>query len=953
MRSIKVVLSISAFFAPLLLGSSIVSAQTFGAASIHGRVIDESGAPVPGATVIGRSPALQLPQVMTVSDGGGEYELKSLRPGTYSLRFELSGFQTVVRDAIELSAGFDAKIDVTLTVGTLSETLTVSGASPIIDVTSTAMSSTLSREELDVIPTSKSLAEAIAMAPGVRYSGAIDVGGNRTAAFGDGGTNFGSVQQSPFLEGINLRLFEGGSEAYLDQRSLQEIQVKAVGNDAEVGPPGIAWNGVVKSGGNEFHGFASAEGQSATFQSGNVDAALRAQGVNPAGNGIKGYGDLSGSFGGRLIRDKLWFYTAERWIRRESNIIGFSASPGPDGKYGTADDVPGAGKIDNTGQTFKLSYQASKNYRAIGFYQRSLKHEFTRNGGPFFPLESTWDYWYNPHPYKLEFEGTPSAHLLFNALWGRSPYFAQWRPQANLPGTPVTQDIATLIQTGSALTAYNPNINSLFTSSASYFPQKSLGGRHEIKVGFQWQHQLYGAGNPDMSNGNYILIFDNGAPFEVATMNRPVDATAQMNNSAGFVRDTWRVGRLTANLGLRYERYRAYTDDSTKVQGTFGNAGFFPGFEVLSWQSFAPRLGAAWDVTGTGNSVLKAQWGRFNHESSASFALGYAADVLNTTTYRWHDLNGNKQYDPGEVNLDPNGPDFVSIASASGATTALPNPVVNKALTQPFTDESSVAWEQVLQQNLSLRTLFVYKTVSGLYDQVNALRPLSAWTNAIPRIDPGPDGVQGTADDGGTVTIYDFTPNYRGSSFVGTEYVNRDAGHQDVYKGFEVTLTKRSSGRWSAQGSFQVFKNHRWIKGVPSSPNDLYFPLDETLDWSGKALGSYHAPADIQISALLNVLAGTPTSRTYTFRGIPDAGTVTIPLEPFGASRTPAQKVVNLRLARPFRMANNTLTVSAQIYNLLNDNAATTVSYQSGPTFGAISVITPPRIARFGVEFLF
>jgi outer membrane receptor protein involved in Fe transport len=942
-----------ALLVPFLLAGSTAVAQTFGSASIHGRVVDESGAAVPGVTATGRSPALQLPEVAVVTSGTGEYTFKSLPPGTYVLRFELAGFQTVVREGILLSAGFDARVDVTLKLGTVEETVTVSGASPVVDLTSTSVSSTINREILDVIPTSKSLAEAIAMAPGVRYSGAIDVGGNRTASFGDGGTNFGSTQQSPFLEGINVRLFEGGSEAYLDQRSLQEIQVKAVGNDAEVGPPGLAWNGVVKSGGNQFHGLGSAEKQWPGLQSNNVDAALSTQGVDSAGNGIVAYTDLSASLGGPIVADKLWFFTAERWIRREANVIGFASGPGPDGKYGDADDVPGTGLIDNTGQTVKGSYQLSKKNRVIGFYQRSLKHEFRRNAGPFFPQEATWDYWYDPHPYKIELETTPSDRMLFNVLWGRSPYFAQWRPQPNLPGTPVTQDIATHIQTGSALTAYDPNINSLLTASLTYFPERPMGGRHEFKFGFQWQHQLYGAGNPNMSNGNYILIFDNGAPFEVATMNRPVDATAEMNNPAGYVRDTWRLGRMTANLGLRYEEYRAYTNDSTKVQGDFGNSGFFPGTEVAMWKNFAPRLGVAWDVWGTGKSVLKAQWGRFNNESSASFALGFSRAVLNTTTYRWHDSNHNNMWDPGEVDLDPNGPDFVSIASASGATTALPNPVVNPNLTSPYTIETSLAWEQELRPDIAVRGLAIYKTINGLYDQVNALRPYSGWTTAIPRTDPGPDGIQGTPDDGGVVTVYDFTSAYRGSAFVGTEYINRDAAHSDSYKGFEATLTKRPSGRWGGQASFQIIKNHRWIKGVPSSPNDLYFPLDETIDWSGKLLGSYRAPGDVEASVLFNILAGTPNYRTYIFRSIPNAGTVTLPLEPFGSERAPAQRVLNLRVARPFRLSTRRLTLTAQVYNLFNTNSATTVSYESGPTFGRVSVIVPPRIARLGVEFAF
>ena len=178
-----------------------------------------------------------------------------------------------------LSAGFEARVDIELKLSTVQESITVSGQSPVIDVTTTTVSSNLSHDVLDTIPTSRSLGEAIALAPGVRYSGAIDVGGNRTGQFASGGSNFGSDQQSPFLEGINTRLFEGGSMAYLDQRALDEIQVTAVGSSAEFATPGVAWTGVVKSGGNDFHGLLSYDGQYPALQATNVDDALIAQGL--------------------------------------------------------------------------------------------------------------------------------------------------------------------------------------------------------------------------------------------------------------------------------------------------------------------------------------------------------------------------------------------------------------------------------------------------------------------------------------------------------------------------------------------------------------------------------------------------------------------------------------------------------------------------------------------------
>ena len=952
--------------AALLLAAcaSSAGAQTFGAATIHGRVTDDTGAALPGVAVTGRSPALQLPTVTTVTDGDGAYQLKSLPPGTYEVRYELTGFQTLLRQEITLNAGFDAKIDVSLKIGAMAESVTVTGQSPVIDVTSTKVSTNLTREVLDVIPTSKSLAESIAMAPGVRYSGAIDVGGNRTATFGDGGTNFGSTQQSPFLEGVNVRLFEGGSQAYMDQRSLEEIQVNAVGNDAEVGPPGIAWNGIVRSGGNAFHGLGSAEAQRPELQSNNIDANLRAKGIDPAGNGIKYYWDFSGSFGGHLIKDRLWFFVAERNIRRVANVIGFAAAPGPDNKYGTADDVLGNGKIDNTDQTLKMSYQLGSHYRVIGFIQRSLKHEFTRNAGPLFPLESTWDYFYPPKPHKVEFEATFGKSLLFNALYGRSFYKALWRPQSEDPNRPITQDIATGIQTGSAISAYNPNSNPIVTTSLSYFPQGDFLGKHALKVGFQEQIQHYGAGNPNRANGNFILVFDTGKPYQFITEDRPVDAGATLRNPAVYLKDTWQIGRVTANLGVRWEQYHGSTDDSTKVQGTFGSAYKYTGIDVVTWNTVAPRLGVAWDVLGSGKTVVKGQWGRFNHESSASYALGFATDTLNVVTYKWHDNNSDNLYQPGEVNLDLNGVDFVSVLRRAGATTAAANQLVNPDLKQPHTTEASLALEQQLAAGLSFRGLLVYKRVNSLFSAVNVLRPYGAWDIPVTRNDPGADGVYGTSDDGGPVQLFDFQPAFRGNAFVGNKNTNRDSAHDDSYKGYEMTLTKRSDRLWSLTGSFQMVKNHVWTAAgaLPSGPNDLFFPLDETWDWSGKALGSYNAPFGIQASALLNFLRGTPQQRTYQFRttdpqgGKPltQVGNVTTALEPLGASRNEPQRILNLRAARPFKLnGNQNLLLSFQVFNALNANTPTTVRYVSGPTFGQISVIAPPRVARIGIEYKF
>lgn len=956
-RSVAILIGVAVLSAQ----PSLAGAQAIGTGAIRGYVQDESGAAVPGVTVTVSSAALQLRERSVVSETDGQYQHRSLPLGAYVVRFELPGFQTVVREGVQLSAGFEARIDATLKLSTVQETLTVSAASPIIDVKSTMISSNLTRELLDAIPTSKSLGEAIAMAPGVRYSGAIDVGGNRTGQFASGGSNFGSSQQSPFLEGINTRLFEGGSMAYLDQRALDEIQVTAVGTSSEFATPGVAWTGIVKAGGNDFHGLFSYDGQAHALQSSNVDAALIRQGISPTGNSIDYYWDFTGQVGGRIVRDRLWFFAALRNIRRVSNELGFAKEPGADRKYGTADDVPGTRTMNNPGQTVKLSYTPTPEHRIIGFMSRSIKNERERNAGLFVPLESTWDYWYDPTPWKMEYQWTPGSRLMINAMVGNSSYRALWRPQegADVAGNPVTSDIATGFTTGPAPAAANPNTNWQYNASASYFPERALAGRHEIKAGFQQYVSIYGVNYPDRVSGNYNRILDNGRAFQIQTEDRPVVADAKLDNPNVFFSDTWRMHRrLTATLGVRFEHHYLFSRGGEKEASQFGTPASFGKLDVIKWNGIAPRIGAAWDIRGNGQTVLKGQWGRYLHMAAANYGNSYNPATATVTTYTWRDLNNNLLFDRGEVNLDPNGPDFVRLqqrSSASGISSAA-RPVVNPALKQPHTDETSLTIEQGLAGNLALRGLLVYKRVRGEYGTVNVLRPFSAWSIPVTRRDPGPDGTAGTADDGDMVTFFDFETAFRGARFEQNQPVNRDADHDNIYKGFELTLTRRYSNRWSALGSFQMLKNHVWVgtKATPVSPNDLIHPLNETWDWSGKLMGSYEAPFDVRLSALYNFLAGLPQQRTYIFRSVPNASTVTIPLEPLGAQRDPSQHVVNLRAARAFQLGSGRkLEASFQIFNLFNANTATDTRYVSGPTYHAIAEILPPRVARFGVEFSF
>ena len=159
----------------LLTAPATLAAQD--SASIIGQVSDASGAVMPGVTVSASSPALQVGEVSAVTDERGEYRLTPLPIGTYDVVYTLSGFQTLKRDGIRLTVGFVAKLDVVLKVGSVEETVTVSGQSPVVDVTSTGTRTELTKETLELTPTGRNGLQALlTQTPGVRTN--LDIGGS-------------------------------------------------------------------------------------------------------------------------------------------------------------------------------------------------------------------------------------------------------------------------------------------------------------------------------------------------------------------------------------------------------------------------------------------------------------------------------------------------------------------------------------------------------------------------------------------------------------------------------------------------------------------------------------------------------------------------------------------------------------------------------------------------------
>src|SRR5262245_19505529 len=300
------------------------SAQVLG--SIAGVVRDPSGAVLPGVSVEASSPALIEKVRSVATDGTGHYRIVNLPPGTYEVSFTLTGFNTVKREGIEVTPGFIVPLNAELKVGTVAETVTVAGESPIVDVQSAAQTRSLSAQVFKDVPTSGSWIQMTALVPAIRAS-TPDVGGilgDQTGAnvFAHGSRDQDGVSMIDGLRIGNMYQSSNLTNMSLSPLLFDQVDVQLSGQMAETGTNGVIMNAIPKSGGNRFTGTLLVNGSGPGLQSGNITPRLVARGLTGASTSLKKLYDINGAFGGPLKRDRIWFYVTSRYFTNEFYLAG-------------------------------------------------------------------------------------------------------------------------------------------------------------------------------------------------------------------------------------------------------------------------------------------------------------------------------------------------------------------------------------------------------------------------------------------------------------------------------------------------------------------------------------------------------------------------------------------------------------------------------------------------------
>ncbi len=676
-------------FLTLVLAPTLALAQT---STISGTVRDASGGVLPGVTVEASSPALIEKTRATVTSGSGTYSILALRPGTYSVKFELPGFTTVIREGIELTSDFTATINVDLKVGALEETLTVTGESPIVDTQSITQRVVMTQEVRDALPTGRNIQAVGIMIPGTT----IAQGGGGALSRDVGGS--GNLQQSPLqyrgsgdtvqtIEGIRLNNLcaQGAySGVYWNDASFEEFSYVTGADSTEMGQGGMRVNMVPRDGGNSFRGTAVFNYAGEGFGSDNCGSAGIGQPCTRSNlSGSKTFNpnnaitnvdviqkiwDVNPSFGGPILRNKVWFNYSFRHLgsTKTKTDAYFDKNPSPF-IYDPDFAQPGLDDGHIVSNAGRVSWQASTRDKLSVYHDNQRKYRNHWGIAATIPPEAA-GVQVTPTSFVnvTKWTRTHTNNLLLEAGFGmyNQEYTELYQPSVVGHDNKVWDEEAirnsrvyNVVDSSNNRQANawpNPadhvSVLRTFMGAASY-----VVGSHSFRAG------------ATLTNGDWRLLTMWTGDMQPITYNagRPVSAQLRLpsdrNNGIKrdlgiYAQDRWSLGRITINAGVRFDQFIGETRESTVLPSRHGAGATFgecadgqwdPGElctgDVQNWKDISPRVGFAMDVFGDGRTAVKASWARYVAGQQIAFVnqVNPIGALTASDTRPWTDVAGN------------------------------------------------------------------------------------------------------------------------------------------------------------------------------------------------------------------------------------------------------------------------------------------------------------------------
>ena len=923
--------------------------------SIAGSVKDTSGAVLPGVTVEASSAALIEKTRSAVTDSSGQYRIVDLPPGTYDVVFSLGGFKTIRREGIVLQGSFTAQVNGDLQVGALEETITVTGESPIVDVVNNRSQFVANREILDAIPTPiRNTPLRALLLPGTAVTPFV-LGQYTMSVHGSN-----SSDTVIAIDGMRVNNLCGSGQYsgfYMNDAAIEEVTFTTGAESAEMQSGGLRINSTPKDGGNTFSGTFFAYGAGSSLQADNRSDEVRAANV-PLPEIAYTY-QVNPSFGGPIVRNKVWFYFSYKYEDFKRYVASSRFADGSPAFVQSMGSYTGVGRV---------TWQATERDKLRFYIDRQFNGEFYNgfntlaNTTP----EASTDAFGRGWVSQLKWTQTTTNKLLLEAglTYYNQPYEQNYRPEVG------PTDLPRLEQTTGRLSVAAGNTIPPYTSwTKSYSGMAAasyITGAHAFKTGMTMQ---WGTNSRTFSSNAQIntLVFNNGAPVAVAVSNGPTTAQQKVKSDLGFyVQDTWTINRLTLNIGGRYDHFNAVVPAQSAPAGVWIAARDFPAIEnVPNWNDWSVRFAGAYDLFGNGKTALKANASKYLAAQAAGYAANFNGMTYSTQTRLWNDADRNGSILDAAGNLQRN--EVLGGTSNFGQITSRPDP----DLARGYNWEYGVAVQHELISRLSVTAGYHRRNFYNLDVTDNVNLGLDEW-NSFAFVTPNDSRLPLA---GQPITMYSLNANK-----VGTPTDNLRT-YSDVnrttYNGFEISANARFSKVLFFGGVTTERRGSTECDGSTNAaglsardnPNSLRFcdsipPFRTTF----KLSGAYQLPYEFQLSGTFLAVPGSSVSANLdvnaTIAGRPVIGTtagqtfVRVNLVEPSTVFLDYRKQLDLRIARNFRFDRYRLQPFADIFNVLNSGTVVRVNetYGINPatnTWMAPQAIQDGRYLRFGVQMVF
>jgi hypothetical protein len=906
---------------------SLSYSQTIPTGKLDGYVADNEKQVLPGATIIINSPSLIIPQLSTQSNEKGYYRFIGLPSGLYKVKCEMPGFATLIREEINVIAGHSITLNLTLEQSKIEQTVVVRGQAPTIDRQSTAIGMTMGKQVLENLPVARTVSSLTDLAPGILGNAASgsDILVNTT-------TVDGMIMTNP-LHGVYVN--EIGFAA------IEELSVDTAMHKAEHGGvKGAVVQIVTKSGGNEFSGEFGGYYQGKSFQADNT------KGTPFAGRfiGFKYEFQPYFALGGPIKKDKIWFF-----VNLDLRFYRYYVQGYP---YDKSQNV--ACDNDRNRPFAKVTWQVSPSDKLVASVAYSMITTHQSGASRYVNQDGTFISPDGGYTASLQWSKTFSSNLLFSARFG---WFNRLEDRYSKVQTQQYYDNTTRLYSGGpAFDHWNRRDRIQFFTDTTYFAENLLGS-HEIKVGgnadYSWNEakrvHIQGSLFEGMYPGFvvYRVRTKSGVPYQL-DVSEDYDRFENVFNAAVFVQDTWTpTKRLVFSLGLRLDFSEQIWPQQKKIHTDIWN--YDKATIPMKWTNLSPRLGVSFDLSGDGKTIFKASAGRY-----------YAA--LTTMLTNYVHKSAPRTFSAMIT------PDYKELYQFAWV---IPSGKLDANLTAYYNDEIMFGIEREIFKDMSFSASYMWKWERNFIEGVdnNHIDVADIKANGIEnRLPSWKDYtlVQGTdPQTGKSVYYYSISaanPNYD------LRWINVP-GNIRKYRALELMINKRMSNRWSFSASYDWGKAEGLLdyNQLSNDTNSTFFnePNIHINAWGElitqrehviKVIGAYMAPFGISVSTACFFMSGLPYGRylrTTEAGATLYQGVVSIKVDPVGTYHLPWVYDINLRVEKSFKLGPGQISVTGDIFHVLNTNTTTSVGTTTKVDFQQVLGIMEQRFARLGIAYKF